>query len=586
MKLRQAITLIFIAAPFLAGCAVQPDRLWVKSPDWSRAKLIGFTRVGDPVPVAQDDEGSAYVFYISSRDDRPVLQVVSFSPDGSLRWEQSVPEVELFLPAEPQAIWDGDELEIFWINDYQVYGASLGKDGAWRDEPRRLIADHTVDQLVSATDSSGHVSLWFSGTHEHPGVYAFNDPLADADVYTIDSLGTDPDLAFDETGQLHALWVRNPEQPGGNQFVYGVYPEGDLESGQASTVTSPSVYGTSALEGPFLGIDDENAYIFWSVIFYSGPEAGTVKSQYVHLPRGGTSSISTPRSLSVPWSHDLDYVDVEGGSIESGRRVPLETGFSGGGTYIVQINPDQGTQDELAISFQARLGYLMRKVQSQVALVYLDEGTISGYQQLSFTQPHSSTPFLSSDSPGYLYMTWLEKGDLPGWAVYFASTAPGFVQGFGGTSVDDIARTSIEVSFGLAIGALLIPVAIAWVLTSSLVLQFAIRISEWISPESTWGRSIAVILALATLWVSKLGILPGITSYVPFSAWIPFLPSSLSLPLRIATPLIILGLAIAGALWFTRKYERKPIFEFFFAYCIIDGILTMAVYGVLIIAAF
>ena len=60
--------LLFLAA-VLTACAGQPEHLWLKAPGWSRAQLVGNTRVGDPVPITYDDQGQLYIFLISARAD-------------------------------------------------------------------------------------------------------------------------------------------------------------------------------------------------------------------------------------------------------------------------------------------------------------------------------------------------------------------------------------------------------------------------------------------------------------------------------------------------------------------------------------
>jgi hypothetical protein len=584
MKSSKYWILVLFITIVLAGCAAQPDRLWLKSPDWSRAKLIGNTRVGDPVQVTTDDNQTTYLFFIQSRDDQPYPRVVSFDRDGELNWDHSFDDLSLQLPANPQIHWDGSQLLLFWIDDYKLYGATMKKDGEWNIHPGVISKDHVVASLATDVDRNGSLSVWFSTQLEEPGVYSIQDPFGEVDIELVDPQGVNPELIYDLDGTLHVIWARNPNERGMNDFIYGVYPSGKLAAGQARTLVSPIVYGTTILEGPQIGIDAKNTFIFWSVTFFSGPEAGTVRAQYIYVPRGEFEPVSTPRILSMPWSHDLVYEETADNELNSGRRVLLEPGFNGGGTYIINIIPNREFADELTFAFQARLGYLMRKVQSQVSIAYLDEGFTSAYQSISFTQSQSSRPFITSDEQGYLHLSWLEKGDLPGWAIYYTSTAPGIVDGFGGLSVDDTARVSIEVLFGLAIGALLIPIAIAWVLPGGLTLLLNLRISDWINSRSDRSTVISLAVSILVLWVAKFGILPGITSYVPFSAWIPFLPAALAPFLRIAVPFFILGLGIFAAWKFTWRSEEKPVFSFFFIYCIVDGILSMAIYGVLIIA--
>ena len=53
----------------LSACDSQPERLWIKTPGWSRAQLMGNTRVGDPVQLAVDKGGNVYLFYIAATED-------------------------------------------------------------------------------------------------------------------------------------------------------------------------------------------------------------------------------------------------------------------------------------------------------------------------------------------------------------------------------------------------------------------------------------------------------------------------------------------------------------------------------------
>ncbi|MGD8848985.1 MAG: hypothetical protein PVF18_04640 [Anaerolineales bacterium] len=586
MKSSKLILLFIFLTILLTGCDAQPDRLWLKSPDWSRAKLIGNTRVGDPVQVAIDNDHTSYLFFIQSRGDRPYPRTLAFNRDGELIWDLPRDEISLQLPANPQILWDGNNLLLFWLDDYKIYGATMDTQGEWIIAPKVISKDQIVVALASAVDQKGTLSVWFSTSKENPGLYAISDPFRDPDIELVDPQGVNPQLIYDLDGTLHATWARNPRERGMNDFVYGVYPSGDLQAGKSTTIVSPVIYGTTVLEGPNLGIDANNTYVFWSITFFSGPEAGTVRAQYVFVPRGEFEPVSTARIISVPWSHDLIYEEADDASIRSGRRVLLEPGFNGGGNYVVNIYPNQKFADELAFTFQARLGYLMRKVQSQVSVAYLKEGFTSSYQPISFTQSQSSNPFLASDDLDYLHLTWLEKGNLPGWAIYYTSTAPGMVRGLGGTSGDDVSRTSIEVLFGLAIGALLIPIAIAWTLPSTLILLLILRILDWLNARNDWAMIISLPLSILVLWVVKIGLLPGILSYTPFSAWIPFLPPSLTPVLRIAVPVSIMTLGILIAWKFTLQREERPILQFFLIYSIVDGVLSMAIYGVLIIATF
>ncbi len=80
--------------------------------------------------------------------------------------------------------------------------------------------------------------------------------------------------------------------------------------------------------------------------------------------------------------------------------------------------------------------------------------------------------------------------------------------------------------------------------------------------------------------------MPTIRDYVPFSAWLPFIPSAFYLPLQAAVPLLITGLALAVAWRYTYGRESPSPFFFLLIYVAVDAALTMAVYGVTFYGAF
>ena len=50
-------------------------------------------------------------------------------------------------------------------------------------------------------------------------------------------------------------------------------------------------------------------------------------------------------------------------------------------------------------------------------------------------------------------------------------------------------------------------------------------------------------------------------------------------------PVLIALLSLLGAAWLTPKDDESPLLKFIIFYIVLDGLLTMAVYGVLIYAA-
>jgi hypothetical protein len=133
---------------------------------------------------------------------------------------------------------------------------------------------------------------------------------------------------------------------------------------------------------------------------------------------------------------------------------------------------------------------------------------------------------------------------------------------------------------------MLVPLALAWVVAPLVVLGITSVIRRREESFTSPGVIISLTLAIVAYWVSKLALMPTIQDYVPFSAWVPFMPSALGLPLQVGVPVLISGLALAVAWRYTYGHERPSPFFFLLIFVAVDGILTMAVYGVTFYSAF
>jgi hypothetical protein len=239
----------------------------------------------------------------------------------------------------------------------------------------------------------------------------------------------------------------------------------------------------------------------------------------------------------------------------------------------------------LVIAFRARINFLRRKSQDQVSTAFFKDGDPVAYQLLSFTSASSSRPAILSDQAGHLYVTWLEKGDLPGFVVFFASTAPDIREALGGITGRDVGRLSAETLFGLLSGALLIPFVLVWMVVPVVVMGLTSFIRRDDAGFASPGTLVSLTLAVVAYWVGKLVLLPGIWEYVPFSAWLPIIPSWLNFPLRVGVPLILTGLALLAAWHYTYRRQRPSPLYFLLIYVAVDGVLTVAVYGVLFLGS-
>jgi hypothetical protein len=582
-KWPRALMALFILPVLLAACgSPTEERIWLKASGWNRARVVGNTLVGQPVPMALDNAGNVYLFLIDQENDTLYPRVVALNREAEVLWNSSY-DIALAQPAHPKILWDGEELQLFWLSDRRLYHAPLGPAAVLSEPPALLSAAVRVDTYDVALSPAGDITVWFAGPRREPGLYALPPGDLGGEAVLVDPQGIRPGLRYDDAGTLHTTWAHHPPGYGTTRFFYAAYAGGSFHPGRETKVVSPVLGPTSVLHGPTLGIDAQQAYLFWVSEIRTGMEAGRVNIEYVHFPLSDPAAVSPPLPLFVPSGYRLTYEPPSGGTLQAGQRVPLE---GRGTSRIRDVASNPVFERELAIAFRVQLPYLRRKSAEQVSVAFLKDGTPTAYQLLTFTPRSTADPAVVSDADGHLYATWLEKGALPGSMVYFASTAPDIREALGHVTWADAARLGGETLFGLAGGALFLPLVLVWLVAPMIVLGLTSRLRGEDERLSGVGTLISLGLAMAAYWAGKLLTIPGMRDYVPFSAWLPVVPSWLNLPLQVGVPLLIAGLALGLAWRFTYGRGNRSVLFFMLLHVAIDGVMTMAVYGVILFGAF
>lgn len=568
--------MLFLLVVLLTGCSESEERLWLKAPGWSRAQMIGNTGAGDPVSVAVDDAGQVYFLLVNADEGGARPRLLALDREAQTIWDITY-EIALGRVTDPRLYWDGALLQLFWIGDYALYQAAVDRSGDLVSGPHLLSGEVAVESYAVALGAQGELIAWYAGARRAPGLYALPPGDLGGPALLVDPQGVRPDLRVDESGALHAIWAHYPPGYGDNRIYYGAYPEGRFQPGRETLMAEPSLGTASFMSGPSLGLDQERAYLFWTELTRIGLEAGKVESLYLSFPLGKPDQASPVGQLFVPSGYDLAYQASPATGLEAGERAPLASWGVSDITDLAVLNAQEA---ETAAAFRARVEYLGRKEQGQIGIVYFREGAPTGYQLISFSSANSLDPGLLAQG-GRLYLTWMEKGDLPGFVVYFASTAPDLSQHLNRINWRDLGSLAAETAFGLLTGALLLPLALLWLIVPLAVMGLTSFMRKDEESLTNVGTLLSLIPAVILYWVSKLLVLPGMRDYVPFSAWIPFLPDWMGHPLQIGVPLGIGGAALWLAWRLTYRRERPSALFFFLLYAFIDGILTTAVYGVL-----
>jgi len=569
----------------VTACNDQAERIWLNAPGWNRAGLVANMPLVDPVTMALDDAGTIYLFLFSGDEDAYTPRVIALDRRTDVIWDRTY-EMALKRPDQSRVLWDGGVLQLYWLSDQKLYNAQLETGtGDLLSSPILLSGDVAVVSYDVTQGTGGALTIWYAGSQESPGLYALPPGDLSEEATVVDPQGILPSVQYDSTGTLHATWSHYPPGENHPQFFYATYQDGLYVPGQETMVLEPRV-GTSRVYGPWLALDERNVYLLWTVIPRIGPSAGMAATYYMHFPLGQPDSASSVSQLVIPYTYHLNYQSLPESGLETGPGVILGPDSPGGNRFISELAIDPAQATEVAMAFHTQLAYLRRKEQGQVSTLFFRNGTPFAYQQISFTPASSGYPAILSDPAGQLYITWLESGADSGYDVYFSSTASDIREALAGITWGDVGQLGAETLFGLLGGAMLVPLALAWVVAPLVVLGITSVIRRREESFTSPGVIISLTLAIVAYWVSKLALMPTIQDYVPFSAWVPFMPSALGLPLQVGVPVLISGLALAVAWRYTYGHERPSPFFFLLIFVAVDGILTMAVYGVTFYSAF
>lgn len=555
------------------------DRPWLNAPGWGRARLIASASTVDAISLAVDDAGITYALMFVRIDEEQFPNVVALDRSAEIIWTQIIDEQPVILPDLPQIVWNGSQLDLFWISDEHLMTAQMNTDGSLTTEPQIISGDHIVGSFDVVTSSDDAVTLWYSGTRRDSGLYAFAPGDLSAEPTLIDAEGFRPSIRYDADGDLHASWLNYPPGFTATTYYYATYAAGIAEPGVESTLRTRTLGTNKRLQGPVLGVDTDNAYLFWTEETTSGPSAGDIDTDYLTFPLGQPDRVGDPEKIQVPATYDLEYDDPGADGVSAGARVSLQPLTYPGTSSLSSIATNVFPESELVIAYRATMPYLWRNAQMQVGTAFLSNGTPVGHQLVSFSSAFSTSPFVTSDD-GYLAMTWLEQNDESAWNVYYATTRPEMRQAIQTLTGSDISGMAIDSVFGLLSGMVLAPIAIGiWMIVPALLLFGMLRFVRGDdNSDFTIGMVIVVIIFVVIYKAIQMGSLPT-ADITPFAAWIPIVTPTIGRFLRLFMPFIIAAIALAISYYLTYGKDRNSLLYFMLLYAALDGLMMMAVYG-------
>ena len=590
---RTKINILFvfiITALILSGCSGEGlDKLWLKSEGWSRGVLMGETAMASPMEPVIFPDGNVYsvIFPRSDVEDglyQPTLTVLS--PDAQNRIQIPL-NFQIRQPRKAKLILNGERLDLFWIDSNQLKVVQLTEQGELLSEIELLSTEDRVDHLEVVETEEGY-EIWYSGSKETPGVFALRGELGNLEKSVMDPEGIRINLFVDAKKQLHASWARYPVSYGDLEFYYLQPADLDSAASQPMMVYSTGISPAVKVDGPVLGIDDEVGYFIWTTTIISGLEAGDRRTSYRYFPVGEPENIRPPMAFRVPLIANLPTSEYLNGTFQTGERVNVFSGIPSS-SAIENIEILGGQHEELAFVYRSRSEFKWRDFRNQANIAFLSDGLITTYQPLSYTSAESYYPSVVNDQDLNLYVTWLEKGETS-YRAYLTTTDPLKKEHLNLVTTDDYLYLSAEGVFGLLAGAVLSPfAAAAWggfglfgFIFNMIFSQFNKRVFR------TIGEILSIVTGMGVFWFMKLVTLPGLKTwdYVPFSAWIPRIPDTLTQPLIYGVPALIALIALSMAYFNTYGKKSGSPINFYLLYCAVDTLLSCAVYGVLIYGSF
>ena len=417
MKRFNLLVVIGFLGLILSGCySAAVEQLWLKSPGWGRAQLVGNQGVATPAPVAVGSNGHIYLFWVGKEGDGLFLMLRGLDEEGSFLWQERID-----LPAgrvdDPELVWVNDRLYLFWLLDKQLYSIVYDGKGNQIVSPKLVSGgvDVMVDTYVVAGYEGEEVAVWFAGNRRKPGVYA----VVNDQAQLVDATGVRPDLIFDERGQLHASWMFYPLQRGIGQYFYASYQNGAYDPAVTPSVLyEPRISNSSAIEGPWLGTDNELSYLLWNTTIRTGIDAGRSTTEYLSFPLGNPTGRLLPTSFRIPTASELPYEDVANRPLEAGKRVPFGRVPANSQPGPTQMSLNRMPAGELALATRVENQFELRQTVYQISVAFFQNGQPTATQLLSFTPGSSARPYLISDEQKHLYLTWNEPV-ASGFDIYF-----------------------------------------------------------------------------------------------------------------------------------------------------------------------
>jgi hypothetical protein len=558
----------------LTGCGLgsaEPGRK--PSPDWSRGTALS-SDVGGTVGMAViGDAESAHLVWPTALDDQAHIHYVQLNSSG-----ETVADKDLDLPAgrfrTPRLLTDEDDnLHLIWAmrtedsGGWELWHSLLSSEGNPVGELTIISdPDTRVGSFVAEQNKSGQgYVVWEDDTNDWlVAAPVSSDGVGEPAILVEEALV--PGIGVDASGSLHLAWF----EP--TAIRYAQFASGELGPQEGDIVARFEEQSSNTLDGPAVGIVEDEVYVAWSVFANTGLESGTAWTEYVTFPIDAPKSSPSTRIWILP-DEEQPYDPYHGSYALTVIADPVESPML---TTNVVMEPSMagpaGGEQAMVVSAMQnqRLDQYV-----QMVVVLFEDGQFSGYQLAGKTESLSREGTLRTDDSKNLHLAWREG---TGTKVYYATTAEDMQSGVNRYGGGDLVSVIFGGGLDAIAGALFFPLAAVWFIPGFLILGiWKLRKDD----ETMQDRvsQFLVVVSIITYQLTKALFLPTIISYVPFSAWVD-IPDNMGKVLQVLIPVLILTIGVVVAEFVRRRRPTLSGLLYFLIVCGVDAAMTMGIYGV------
>lgn len=473
----------------------------------------------------------------------------------------------------PRLLAGGDEfMHLLWADrnageNWKLWYVLLDTNGNLQGSPLQLSDEESDAGSFSAAGDPqlGVLVLWEAGGLV--GARVDSQGALTVGPQRLSAVAGNPDVRFDLQGNAHVAWLQGPS------IYYQELEDGRLAELQGNPVTDLLLSPATSLSGPVVGLSDGWVYIFWSLQYRTGTEAGSGYSEFVAFPARQALVDGAERIYIFPLE-EPPY-QVYQGDLPLTQYVPPASVRSTS-DYVLGPATPQGENEELVVALGVNQAY-RQDIFLQTNIAVFRQGQFVGYSQSGKTKALSSDPVVALDTMSYIHLAWRDGSS--GQRIYYATNNPTARANLDRLTGSDFFNALLQGSLESLTSIMLMPViGFGWMLSGMVLIGIWKLVREHENLKDPLSL-VFLVLAILIYEVIKLITLPDVTAYVPFSAWID-IPTAIGIILQVVIPFVILGVALLAAYRIARRDSGSTLI-FYIVFAITDAVLTLAVYGVI-----